>query len=580
MPEPDAAIDQQQSPSPIPENLTNQGVEGDAGAPAAPAAPVSAIQGSIDKGQVTNDAPNPAAVAHVSRLAQLGHVASKLLGNEGGQQKPGDLFRHLVAGALLGGMAGAGSRNVGEGIGRGGGTVVARNDQQAEIARKQKQQTFENQQKLRTENREDTLTSAQIAHMHVQDLHADSQMDLMQQEHLDKINDYNDKMDAAATEIGGSHSQIMFNGKDINGQVGNGTAIRKAYTANPRAFDAPQGYYRIHSQKVDYSGLKYKAGTGWVDEAGNQVDMSDRTTHQFYDISQNDMNKPITKTGKEINDLAGFKAFDDDKPHTLTLGQLMGLKTQSTKNALEQNKAGLERQQLQLEIQKTKLEAEKIKTEIDRGNKADMVSAYETNKVLMDGAKARLRDAANEMDPEEKKQAIADMDEAAQNMKQIQEKLYPKTASPKTTPTPPDIAALQSQVKWDTLGPNEAAVYDPKLKKPVILPADKVAQAVSRGGIAISRPSAAAKQKTVNDVPQNSSNRQLFIDYKAAKDSVPQKVGTSVENRNGQNVPVTIYNIPGQGQKSVTKSEEAGFLKSYQDKLSSAEQAILNYKAD
>lgn len=394
-----------------------------------------------------NPQVNTMVPAHVGRLARIGQVASALLGKQydyqvdpkTGQtvqipikQKPGDVWRHIVAGTILGAAGAASEPNMGAGaeLLRQSAAGVHRNREDDTTRRANAQKQFENQEKVRTEDREDKLTQAQIAHMHIQDLHADAQMDLMQQEHLDKMNDYNDKLTDATMEVGGTPARIMVNGQDINGKVDNGGAVQKQYTANPRAFDAPEGYYRIHSQKVDYTGLHYQAGKGWLNEKGEPVDMADRTTHFFYDVPKNAMNEPLKRKGSEINKIAGFQAFQDDDMHTLILGQLMGLKSQATKAEIEANKADLEKKQILLEIQKTKLEAAKIKTEIDRGNKADMVAAYEANKVLLQGAQSKLKDAASELDLEEKKQALADIDEASQNIKYIQEKLYPTTKVP------------------------------------------------------------------------------------------------------------------------------------------------------
>jgi hypothetical protein len=173
---PDAAIDTQQGPdttaSVQPEQTSDMPVGSQLQEPQQP----SAIQGSINAGQTTGPVsgqsapPDQALVSHVSKLAQLGHVASRLLGEQQYQyqvdpktgktvaipvkQKPGEVFRHIVAGAILGGMSSAGEKHIGPGIVKGTEVVTARNDQQAAIARQQTQQQYQNQLAAQKEQRE------------------------------------------------------------------------------------------------------------------------------------------------------------------------------------------------------------------------------------------------------------------------------------------------------------------------------------------------------------------------------------------------------------------------------------------
>src|SRR5208337_3089097 len=144
-------------------------------------------------------------------------------------------------------------------------------------------------------------------HYHNADLQADAQMNLLQQEHIDKLNDYNAGMNDKLGAIG-VLSPVMVNGQDINGKIGNGAAFSTEYTKNPRAFDAPPGYQRIHTQTVNHDGLKFdREQRDWVDGTGKKVDLSTRTTHSFYDVPTNDLNKSTVVSGKEINGLLGYK---------------------------------------------------------------------------------------------------------------------------------------------------------------------------------------------------------------------------------------------------------------------------------
>lgn len=89
-------------------------------------------------------------------------------------QKPGQLFRSILASALLGGAAGANgpsAQGFAGGVARGGAAGVQENQQQDLLKRQQAQVQFQNQQRAAQQQREadsavteDTLRKAQIAH--------------------------------------------------------------------------------------------------------------------------------------------------------------------------------------------------------------------------------------------------------------------------------------------------------------------------------------------------------------------------------------------------------------------------------
>jgi hypothetical protein len=92
-------------------------------------------------------------------------------------QPPGQLFRSILASALLGGQAGANgnpAQGFTGGLVRGGAASVAQGQQQDLLKRQQAQQQFQNQQKAAQEQREagaavteDQLRKAQIAHANI-----------------------------------------------------------------------------------------------------------------------------------------------------------------------------------------------------------------------------------------------------------------------------------------------------------------------------------------------------------------------------------------------------------------------------
>jgi hypothetical protein len=165
-----------------------------------PPADVS-TQNSPNAGALTPPAQTPVALAppqqpaapaippHIGKLAGLGHIFNTLAGGQTqynvdpktGQtvsstvpRKPGQMFRDMLAGALMGGSAGAG-HDFGVGAVKGGAAVVQDQRQQDLLRRNQAQQQFGNQLEAQRNQREqtgfetsETLKKAEIAHMNIQ----------------------------------------------------------------------------------------------------------------------------------------------------------------------------------------------------------------------------------------------------------------------------------------------------------------------------------------------------------------------------------------------------------------------------
>lgn len=428
--------------------------------------PVAAAPSAAPMPQPTGAAPSGQPPAEPSVAQQddknysvLGRIAHSLLGKNveyvpgpNGQierkvsdRKPGDFFRSLVAGALLGGMVGAGEETFGKGAAKGGGAVMQlneardeRNYQRAERA----VQSSREQQKLDMEKermqQERLRQQAEIAHMHTQDLVADSQMDLMHLERVDKLNEYNDKFQTATVGVGGHEAVISAGGKNVNGQAGNGSALMQLFMKDPRAFDAPTGYHRVHVQKVDTNGLHYKLGVGWLDESNQPVDMASRTTHTFYDVADSVWNQHITMSGKDLNKLAGFNAFKDDEQKTIAYGDLVNLKGQGTKTALEEQKVQLEKQQILFDIAKTGREYQLAKKQIELGNQQEGRLLLEDLDKQRDSLTARWKESAQQFDPETKKDFDTQLKAIDQESREIKERYFGyKPSAPAGSTQPP-----------------------------------------------------------------------------------------------------------------------------------------------
>ena len=133
--------------------------------------------------------PDPTLMKHVSKLASIGHVFNTLAGQANdyqvdpktGQtvatpikQKPGQMFRNMLAGALMGGAAGAGN-DFATGLVKGGAAGVQDQRNQDLQRRAQAQEQFKNQitaqdQQMKQAEFQDRqkLTQAQIAHYNLE----------------------------------------------------------------------------------------------------------------------------------------------------------------------------------------------------------------------------------------------------------------------------------------------------------------------------------------------------------------------------------------------------------------------------
>ena len=294
-----------------------------------------------------------------------------------------DIFRGILAGALLGAEAGQAAHTPNPdagamaGFAAGGGAAVRQNTAVDAIRRQRAQEDFKNSIESRKADQELLLQQAQIAHMHAEDLHANAMMDLTANEFLQKMNESNGVLEAKYEEKGTVPS-ISLGGQNINGKMGNGydimNAVNTAKAKNqPSPLDPPQGYHRVHTQTVDTSGLHFKVGTGWVDDKDQSVDMATRTTHKFFDVPNNTMNEAVTMSNKEWNKAIGSTIFpNDDKPRTGTYSDLIAMKDKATHESREAAQTRLIEQKTHYEIALIGKQAAALQNEISKGADRDM----------------------------------------------------------------------------------------------------------------------------------------------------------------------------------------------------------------
>jgi hypothetical protein len=325
---PDATTTQDSPITPTPEQQQAAATSGPS--PSAAAAPASsgAILGSQASAAPAPAQPSPqqqAQQADVAHHFSLGKVASALLGKQTEYsvdpqtgktiatevpQKPGDLFRSILSGAILGMAAGKSQRSALAGFAAGGKAGLENSQQMDQQRRAAAQQQFQNQEAAARSQREkqgESRADQQIA-MEKQKNTAQFEMfnkemilherdaNLRDAEFNQRANESATQMQRWSHEAGGVDAPLPDNNK-----VGNGAAMQKLYTQYPEKFKAPPGYDRFITQDHDTTGLTYDKEKGYVDSEGNPVNLEDRTTWHVSFIPQKQ--QPLDIDGATLNRL-------------------------------------------------------------------------------------------------------------------------------------------------------------------------------------------------------------------------------------------------------------------------------------
>ncbi len=278
----------------------------------------------------------------------LGRVASALLGKqvdyrvnpETGQQeayevpqRPGDLFRHILAGALIGGAAAKGTNSVLAGFSRGGAAGIEANRDADQQRQQRAQQDFKNRQEKSKTDAEIDAHHAQMQLANVQTLIHESDSSLKTAAELDRHNASDRMRREHAEENGGVKYPV-----EGNGVQGKGADLAAAYNAGK--ISAPAGHMLQFTTEYDHTGLHHDINKGrWVDdETGEPVNMATRTTYHLQSVPLDSMKKLSTYTGAEIQ-----KAFPGQFGNTLKPDQEYNLNGNTIqglhqKETAEQNK--------------------------------------------------------------------------------------------------------------------------------------------------------------------------------------------------------------------------------------------------
>lgn len=311
-----------------------------------PASPSELMSAAPSKPSATiNPAQPPSAAALMSNPAvqqtakdsMLGRAARELFTGEQTQyrvapdgtmqavqvkEKPGQLFRNILAGALLGGMAGSRApKDTGflGGFAAGGSAEIANNERQDLLKREEAQQDFRNQSTLQKERNQAFLNNARIILMNAQNLRADRDLDLHSRQFLDDVNFHNQRIAVQLAKAGAKVAQIPH-----NGEMGNGAAMLHALQQDRSILKSPSGMQRVWTLQVNYSGLKFGESGRWEDaKTGQPVDLADRTAWTAYDVEPSVLKQQVSVSGSDLNAM-GYQA-EPNQRYKMTMSDFLAM---------------------------------------------------------------------------------------------------------------------------------------------------------------------------------------------------------------------------------------------------------------
>lgn len=360
--------------------------------------------------------PTPQQQADVARHHAIGKAATFLFGQQRDasgevvREKPGQLFRSLLAGALLGGAMGsqgsAGGGSVGSflgGVGRGASGVEQQayaRQQQALVNSQRKQELSLDQQKFDEEKMQHAAT---LEHWNLENLNHGREADYRDREQLEKENEVDLNVQKWAIDNGAFIASIPN-----NGVAGNGPGMMKAMTNNPAAFNPPVGMGRLLVKKYDFDHLDHDSKNGWT-ENGKPVDWSKHLTWSVYYVPSNPTDKaPISMSGADWHRLYGVNfppGSDPTKMYSVkAVAPLISVATSNRKQERDDHNQSFKEKHdaLNATINSARTnvsQAESEKRELLRQGYAEDDDEVQEIEKKIQGEQKREQDAIGEMHP-------------------------------------------------------------------------------------------------------------------------------------------------------------------------------------
>lgn len=426
--------------------------------------------------QATAGATGPAQQPNVQGPSPWSKVLHTLLGThesfvqtpngpvaQQAENRPGQLFRSILAGALLGGAtAGENAASPGAGsgwvaAGRGMGAAAKGQQEQEQNQQKQAQQQFQNQQEVTKDQREQTLMNAQIANMQSETAARQHQSDYLDQQQHDAHNKASAALYGALQEAGGV---APIDGKlpesltayDFAQRYAKDPSIRQP-PINP---DGSRSYTRHFIDKTDSSEVQWN-GTNWTHPDGTPADMTDKTSIQVLDVPVDAMRQKRPMKGSEINEISGQNLVDPDKTYTsLAPIDLIGL---NKTRLADENEAAKTKHEGMMAAAQAKIAANEAERLARDGYNAAREQVVQENKDLEDRVKENIDPTSPAVT-----QAQARIDANNERLRQLYEQTFPGQKLPPKTALPPEVIAHPEVVSIIT---NELPNFNPAIAKKI-----------------------------------------------------------------------------------------------------------------
>lgn len=312
--------------------------------------------------------PTPDQVKHYG----IGKAFSTIVGNN----KPGQLFRGILAGALMGGAAADGAGGPIAGFAKGGNAVIQ--DQRA-----QKQLAMENQQKQQKAQQEQvaaddahTWHQSQVAASHLGQIRTQQEIDKFNEDEAGKIDAANHVMDTYYQSLPlAQPAQFTVNGK-TSGEITVGDMVKANDPTLMHPTDAKnfERHFVILQPKGGEESVKFN-GDHWEDEkTGQPVDLALNSKMHAYDIPTNTFGKPSMVSAKDMQaiDPAHKDQYKDGQQYARTPEQMGALQDQTNKQTMNQAELRLKK----AEALEHEAKAQKDRNSVVNPSSQDVMDKY------------------------------------------------------------------------------------------------------------------------------------------------------------------------------------------------------------
>ncbi len=297
----------------------------------------------------------------------IGRAFSAIAGPQG--EKPGQLFRSILAATILGGAAGAGQHGFGAGMNAG---FKAQQEQQQQLQQQKRQAVIDQQNSQKAED-EHLMHQVAVKNNQLSQILTQQQIDKMSADKIQALADARKATLAFYKNVDGSQ-EVNFN---VDGKPTNEISVSdfmKQATKDPSIFNPVDSknyvrHYLVIPSVGDPEKVDFVNGR-WIDpDTHEQVNLSDTSTIQGYDIPTASLKKASMVDGDVLSKKYPEKSYmwKPGTSYPVTPEQSVALDTEHNKNLVEQAKIDASK------AEKAKFDAERNKTLSAGGGEGSMV---------------------------------------------------------------------------------------------------------------------------------------------------------------------------------------------------------------